>query len=275
MGKKLGQHFLKNKKILHTIAGMVESRAGETVIEIGPGHGELTEHLKSQISNLKNCKIILIEKDNVLAEQLKKKFEKDKNIKIMCGDALLLLPEIVKKIRGNYIVVGNIPYYITGYLFRTIQELKKRPTHTIVMIQKEVAERIVKKSPQMNLLAASIQYWADPKIIMGVSKKEFSPQPKIDSAVIELYTKKTHLKNRGKEEEIYYGILGTLFKQPRKTIKNNITLIYRSANKCNIGDKEKIFEKLGEEGICAEWRPQNLGVEEIKKVADVVYNKLV
>ncbi|MEW6616971.1 MAG: 16S rRNA (adenine(1518)-N(6)/adenine(1519)-N(6))-dimethyltransferase RsmA [Patescibacteria group bacterium] len=269
MGQKLGQHFLKNKKILHTIAGIVESRADETLIEVGPGHGELTEKLKTQ--NAK-CKIIAIEKDKILAEQLEKKFEKDKNIKIMCGDALLLLPEIVKKIRGNYIVVGNIPYYITGYLFRTIQELKKRPTRTVVMIQKEVAERIVKKSPQMNLLAASVQYWADPKIIMNVSKKEFSPQPKIDSAVIELYTKKTHLKNNGGVEKKYYNTLNILFKQPRKTIKNNITLSYRTARGCNTQEKV-VLKQIEEISVHAEGRPQDLRIEEIKKIAQIIHPK--
>jgi len=312
MGQKLGQHFLKNKKILHAIAEATELRVGETVIEIGPGHGELTEYLSAKGGSLpdggrdasggksKNCKMILIEKDKILAEQLKKRFEKDKNIKIICGDALKILPRIVSSLsrkssslatssgggslpdgkrrapsakNPNYIIVGNIPYYITGYLLRTIQELEKRPARTVVMIQKEVALRMVKKPPEMNLLAASVAYWADAKIVMSVPKKEFSPQPKIDSAVIALYTKKTHLKNRGKEEEKYYKTLATLFKQPRKTIKNNITLSYRSANACNMGNKEKLFEKLEKAGIHIEWRPQNLGVDEIKKVADMLYNK--
>ncbi len=280
MGQKLGQHFLKNKKILQIIAGAAELRDGETVIEVGPGHGELTEHLKSQTSNLKNCKIILIEKDKALAEQLEKKFEKDKNIKIIYGDALKILSRVVSSLSHkssslgpSYILVGNIPYYITGYLLRTIQELKNRPTRTIVMIQKEVAERIVKKPPEMNLLAASVAYWADAAIIMSVSKKEFVPQPKIDSAVIALHTKRTHLKNSGGEEKKYYKTLGILFKQPRKTIKNNITLSYRSASKCNTGEKEEIFKRLKKTGIDIEQRSQNLSVEEIRRVANVICTK--
>jgi len=287
MGQKLGQHFLKNKKILRVIAEKVELRAGEIIIEIGPGHGELTEYFKSQISNppteragLKNCKMILIEKDKALAEHLEKKFKKDKNIKIICGDALKELPQIVSSLtpnphsrNPNYIIVGNIPYYITGYLFRTIQELQKRPIRTIVMIQKEVAERIVKKPPHMNLLAASIQYWADPKIIMSVPKREFSPQPKINSAVIGIYTKKTHLKNNGKKEEQYYNALTVLFKQPRKTIKNNITLFYRSVKKCNIQEKEALLKRLERGKINTELRPHNLDVEKIKKITNILCSR--
>jgi len=278
MGQKLGQHFLKNKKILYAIAEAVELRANETIIEIGPGHGELTNELLNL--KVKSLKVILIEKDKILAEQLKKKFGKDKNIKIVCGDALKVLPRIVSSLTPSpyslvpiYKIVGNIPYYITGHLFRIIQELKKRPIRIIVMIQKEVALRMVKKPPEMNLLAASVQYWADPKIIMSVSKKEFSPQPKIDSAVIELCTKDTHLKNNGKEEERYYKTLGILFKQPRKTIKNNITLFYRSANGCNIQEKEKTFEKLEKEGVKIEKRPQNLDIKEIEKISTIICQK--
>ena len=290
MGQKLGQHFLKNKNIAREIAEALLPADGEVIIEIGPGHGELTEHLKSQISNLKNCKIILIERDAELAEQLKKKYGNEKNIEIVCGDALKVLPEIVSSLgpsaKGGsasggsphtlypiYKIVGNIPYYITGYLLRTIQELKKKPARVVLMIQKEVAERIVKGAPEMSLLSASIQYWAKPKLVRIVSKKEFSPAPKIDSAVLLLDTTEITEKKR-ENEESYYETLKILFKQPRKTIKNNITLLCRTAEECYTqGEKEELFSALEKNGIPLEARPQNLSIHEIQTVAHLLYSK--
>lgn len=284
MGQKLGQHFLKNKSILREITETLSPTDGDVIIEIGPGHGELTEKLKAQSAK---CKIIGIEKDTELAEKLKKKFVNEKNIEIICGDALKELPKIVSSLSRKsssldpspytlcpmYKIVGNIPYYITGYLLRTIQELKKKPSRVVLMIQKEVAERIVKEAPEMSLLSASVQYWAKPKLVKIVSRKEFSPAPKIDSAILLLDTANMS-KKKDENEEPYYETLKILFKQPRKTIKNNITLLCRTAEKCyDQGGKEKLFRALEENEISLETRPQNLGVEQIKKIAGIVYNK--
>jgi 16S rRNA (adenine1518-N6/adenine1519-N6)-dimethyltransferase len=267
MGQKLGQHFLKNKKILSRIAEACFTIPTKNIIEIGPGHGELTENLKSQISNLKNCKLILIEKDKKLAEELKKKYEKEGNIEIICGDAISLLPKITKRSVGTCGIVGNIPYYITGYLLRVIQGLEKKPLFVVVTTQKEVAERIIQKPPQMNLLAASVQYWAKPKIIQKISKRDFTPQPKIDSATLFLEVIK---QKNNREDKKYYETLKTIFKQPRKTIKNNITQSYRSTKECNGKKLGQVFSSLEQHGIRIDFRPQDMGVEHIKTISRII-----
>ena len=137
--KKLGQHFLTNKTKLQKIVRALDLRADDSVIEIGPGHGELTNELRIKNYELK---IIAIEKDEELVRYLQEKFAQDKNIEIIEGDILKILPEFAKsrKLKAkSYKIVGNIPYYITGHLLRIIGELKNKPSLVVLTVQKEVA----------------------------------------------------------------------------------------------------------------------------------------
>ena len=143
--KSLGQHFLINKKALLTVVESLAVTADETIIEIGAGHGELTDLLI--ISPAK--KIIAVEKDHELAELLKEKYrsvgttkDTEGRITVVEGDALKDLTPIIAALENQYVLAGNIPYYITGYLLRIIGDLKRKPLRTILTIQKEVAERI-------------------------------------------------------------------------------------------------------------------------------------
>ncbi len=184
--QRLGQNFLINGVKLRKIVETLDLKSDDTIIEIGPGHGELTEELR--IQNLE-FRVIAVEKDKKLAENLKEKFAHDENIKIIEADILKILPQIPKSYVLNsksYKIVGNIPYYITGHLLRIVSELKNKPSLIVLTVQKEVAERICAEPPKMNLLAASVQFWAEPKIIDYISKKDFRPQPKVDSAIIKL-----------------------------------------------------------------------------------------
>lgn len=261
--KHLGQHFLKNKSVAKRIVAALELVPGDTVIEIGPGHGELTEVL-GQGSGIKGqaVKIVAIEKDRLLADELRKTFSGDKNLEIITGDALRLIPAIIHnssfKIHG-YKLVGNIPYYITGYLLRTIGELATKPSVSVLMMQKEVAERIVAQPPHMSRLAASVQFWAEPKILMHVPKNDFTPPPNVDSAIIALRSR-TDADLARTDADTYYATVRTLFQQPRKTILNNLVATKRA--------KREIFEKnLIKMGIPPENRPQNLSVEDIQRIA--------
>src|SRR3989344_4758001 len=261
--KKLGQHFLTKKTKLQKIVGALDLRADDSVIEIGPGHGELTNELRIKNYELK---IIAIEKDEEFVRYLQEKFAQDKNIEIIEGDILKILPELAKSRK----IVGNIPYYITGHLLRIIGELKNKPSLVVLTVQKEVAERICAKpfgiahgKPRMNLLAASVQFWAEPEIIDYIPKTDFWPQPKVDSAIIKLKSITVSMRPHEKCYEIgaeeYYKLIKILFKQPRKTILNNL----RATNKT----KEEIIKILGELKINPEDRPQNLSVEQIKELS--------
>ena len=250
--KRLGQHFLINKTKLQKIVEALDLKPGDAVIEIGPGHGELTDELRNKNNELK---LMTIERDNDLVELLKNKFARDKNLEVVHDDVLKILPDLCLKLHNsNFKIVGNIPFYITGYLLRILGELKNKPSLIVLTVQKEVAERICAEPPKMNLLAASVQFWAEPKIVDYIPKTDFQPQPKVDSAIIKLVVSNQPLAT----SENYYKLIKILFKQPRKTILNNLA----SSGK----NKEEIIKKLKTLEINPADRPQNLSVEQIKKL---------
>lgn len=242
-----------NKKKIGKIIETLELKPGDVVIEIGPGKGALTIPLAEQCQEL-GCKIIAIEKDKELAENLVRQ-SADENVEIIFGDVLKIISQLITNhysLITNYKIVGNIPYYITGYLLRILGELENKPSLIVLTIQKEVAQRICANPPKMNLLAASVQFWAEPKIIGYIPKKDFRPAPKVDSAIIRL------IVNSEKEivnSEKYYKFIKILFKQPRKTILNNLRPM--------TNDQRLLKEKLEKFGINPQARPQNLSIEQI------------
>ena len=231
--KSLGQHFLKNVSAVRKIVEALDPQSGEAIIEIGPGGGALTEPLLERCREI-NCRYIGIEKDKRLVNLLRSELVNGDDGEILGGDALVELPKLIRQLTNfliHYVVVGNIPYYITGHLLRVIGELNPRPRRTVLMIQREVAERICgappsfalprRGGPKMNLLAASVQIWAEPKILFTLSPRDFSPPPKVESAVIVLETHAKPLIPRA-EEKNYYRFIHTAFKQPRKKLVNNL-----------------------------------------------------
>ena len=250
MGRRLGQHFLKDRNVLKKITEALEIQSGDFVIEIGPGQGSLTELLMEMPIN----KVVAIEKDKKLALDLKLKNRDGSILEVIEGDALKILPTVTNKLNREYKLIGNIPYYITGYLLRIVAELENKPSLIVFTIQKEVAERLTAQPPAMNLLAASVQYWSEPKIITSIPAGSFSPPPKVDSAIISLKTKKV------KDSESYYKFIKILFKQPRKTILNNL------AEGLEL-NKDEIRKKLSALGIKERSRPQNLDLKTIQKMS--------
>jgi len=251
--KKLGQHFLKNPSALRKIVRAAEIKPGNTVVEVGPGHGELTRFLLA--ANPK--KMILVEKDGRFIEKLKGKF-KTEPVEVIEGDILKILPSLTQK-SGKYKLVGNIPYYLTGRLLRIAGELENKPELIVFTIQKEVAERIAAQPPKMNLLAASVQFWAKPEIISTIGKSNFSPPPKVESAIIRL----TPFDQLGIDPDKYYKLIKVVFKQPRKTILNNLS----ASIKIPITDLREVISGLK---IYGNSRPQELSVEKLKGLTDVM-----
>jgi len=275
--RRLGQHFLKNKYAVKKIIDALELGSDEAVIEVGAGHGELTAELnnESRIMN-KGPRIIAIEKDEKLAENLEFRIKNlgVANVKVVRGDALKFLKLLPKSSiinsKSYYKIVGNIPYYITGHLLRIIGELKNKPRICVFTLQKEVAKRITAEPPKMNLLAASVQFWASPKIMGRISKKEFRPAPKVDSSILKLETR-ADMALRDKLGLNYYKTVKILFAQPRKTILNNLsagnlrkTSVFPQKSPQN---KLKITEKLKKIGVNPQSRPQNLNVGDIIKIS--------
>jgi len=264
MNKRLGQHFLINKSAIKKIIAALDLQKNETVIEIGPGEGALTLPLLEEREKL-NCKIIGIEKDQQLAKKLGSNIKLPiSNFQIIEGDALKILPPIIHNssfMIQNYKIIGNIPYYITGKLLRIISELELKPALTVLMIQKEVAERVSAKPPKMNLLAAATQIWAEPKILFSLKPRDFNPPPKVDSTVIRL---KPHTITDNQETIIsYYKMIKVIFKQPRKTLLNNLTTGLKIP-------KNGIEKILGSLKIDPNARPQDLSLEKLKELTGVI-----
>lgn len=290
--QRLGQHFLKDKSALKKIVRALDTDTCGVVIEIGAGHGELTHELVSHIQNTAHkarhtgIEIIAIEKDPRLVAGLKEKFKNNSRVKIVDGDVRRTLSLLVRGMRKKtYALVGNIPYYLTSYLFRIIGELAHKPSSAVFTIQKEVAERIVAQPPKMNKLAASVQFWSSPEIIARISRSAFLPPPKVDSAVVALKPRIlsdkqkpiTVNKNRGaRTAKHYYEAVRALFAQPRKTVMNNLLYTLRTredrgGNTTQITDKGAIGKKLASIGIDQRARPQNLSVEDIEAICEALF----
>ena len=264
MPARLGQHFLKNDSAIKKIIAALDIQPRETIIEIGPGKGALTFPLVNECIQ-KKCQLMAIEKDIELVRNLELKIKNSEynNIKIISGDALKTLPDLIDNSQliipnSNYKIVGNIPYYITGKLLRTISELKNKPSVSVLMVQKEVAERISGQPPHNNLLASAMAIWATTEIILNLKAKEFDPPPEVDSAVIRITTKKEQLAYQ--EIEKYYKMIHIIFKQPRKTLANNL----KSGLDIPRVEIEKILTSLD---LPLNSRPQDISAEQVLKIS--------
>ena len=244
----------------------MNAKKGETIIEIGPGHGELTNFLLEN-TQINNNPLFCIEKDTSFFNNIEKLLNAhDGKNKLFRGDVRIILPKLpdIEKL-DTYVLVGNIPYYLTSFLFRIISDLKIRPHTTTFLIQKEVAVRASSKPPNQNLLSTIISSFADAKIIKNVPRDQFSPPPRVDSAVIQL---ETHNRYTNEEVELYIKIAKTLFSHPRKTIYNNLR-----ESTVFLGNNEKIKLALHTLKIPENTRPQFLGSEVMMVLAKMLYNE--
>ena len=251
--RRLGQHFLKTDGPVHKMVAALELRTGETVFEIGPGHGELTAALLAEVK-AQNGKLIAIERDPELAEALALRFEGEKCFILLRGDALKLISEATTGQKGDYALAGNIPYYITGHLLRILGDLTHRPRKAALMVQEEVAERLAAVPPRMNRLAASVQFWAKTSILTRVPRTAFNPPPHVDSAIVILESLPELPIARDKFEKI----LGAAFQQPRKTILNNLKALFPGP---------ELTDMLTDLGIPPSARPQNLSLSNLISLA--------
>jgi 16S rRNA (adenine1518-N6/adenine1519-N6)-dimethyltransferase len=228
-----------------------------------------------------DCGMTAIEKDAELAGRLAERLAKARpdgksasagKVRVIQGDALTILPSLAPASpEEKYKIVGNIPYYLTGHLLRAISELAHTPERCVFMVQKEVAERVDAQPPHMNRLAASVQFWAAPKIIEMVGKQNFVPQPKVDSAILLLESVRRSGKDKSMDKNIlpaanrYYAAVRALFAQPRKTILNNLAAMQGEQGEKT--GKEAALRVLQAAGIDPALRPQNLTIENIAAIA--------
>lgn len=214
--KKWGQNFLQDPNILEKIVEIASVGANDTVLEIGPGLGSLTRHLATRAKN-----VIAVELDKNLIPVLEATLSGYANVKIVQGDILELPPaELIDA--PNYIVVANIPYYITSAILRHLLETPPRPRRVVLTIQQEVAQRIcAPEGEKMSLLALSIQAYGKPTIAGEIPAGAFYPPPSVDSAIIRI--------NLYEEPRIPSPLLDTFFQlakagfsQKRKNLRNSL-----------------------------------------------------
>ena len=249
--KRLGQNFLIDKSVLRKIIETANLSSKDTILEIGPGLGILTIELAKQAKQ-----VIAVEKDKRMCEILKEVLKDYKNVKIINQDALSY--ELPASRQGgrvtSYKLIANLPYYITSPVIRKFLETKNHPKETILMVQKEVAQRIVAKPLQMNLLAVAVQFYAKAEIVSYVRKKSFYPQPKVDSAIIKIVPQPIPKINTKK----FFQLVKTGFSSKRKMLKNNLQL------------EESILKKIK---INPKTRAENLSIQDWLKLYDESYKK--
>lgn len=252
MPAPLGQHFLSTPGPARALVRALEIKEGDTVLEIGPGHGELTRF----IVEAPHKQIICIERDVRLAASLVKRYENDPTVTIIHGDVREVLTEVAAPFGSDWKLAGNIPYYLTSYLVRLMGDLPHPPSRAALLMQREVAERISAKPGEFTKLAAFAGAWAETAIVAHVPRSSFSPPPKVDSAILSFIRRDSPTTTN---REAYGAVARQAFTQPRKVLLNNLL----------VGDmtKDQLAEELAAIGLPRTARPQDLSVEAIERLA--------
>lgn len=243
-----GQNFLISESVYDEIIEAADLKTSDMVIEVGPGLGFLTRRLAHKAKQ-----VWAVELDGKLARLLEKdlKKEKIKNVKIINQNILDI--KIGDLMTGDdYKIVANLPYNITAIFLRRILSGVKKPKSLILMLQKEVAERISARPPKMSLLSNAVQFYAQAEIMSYVDKKHFWPQPEVDSAIIQLQVKNRGLKV---EEKKFFQLLKFGFSQKRKKLKNNLSAGYQMS-------QEKIINSIKLANINQDARAQELSLDD-------------
>jgi len=244
--KRLGQNFLIREDVADKVLKAGEISSSDTILEIGPGLGSLTFKLAASAK-----KVIAIEKDKRMADILKKSIN-NPNAEIIRGDILKF--DINDLGLRGYKIISNLPYCISSPVIRKFLEEKKKPELMVLMLQKEVAQRIKAKPPFMNILAVSVQIYAQVEIKEYVSKKSFWPEPKVDSAIVKIIIKDNYLKEI-KDIDMFFKIVKAGFSHPRKQILNNFSKVLKL-------EKKDTEEWLKKNNIDSKRRAQTLKIEE-------------
>jgi len=244
-----GQHLLTDRNVLNKIVERAKIQLTDTVVEIGAGTGNLTELLAR-----KAYRVIAIEIDKDLVPLLTRACTPYPTVEIIKDDARTFNPSAYYLAPNAYLVVANIPYNITSVIIRKFLENSMQPSRMVLLIQKEVAERICARPPNMSILALSVQYFATPKILFPVSRNSFMPRPNVDSAVIEIVVRGAKTQDP-LFDTIFFKLVTTGFSQKRKLLVSNLS--------GGLGvPKEKILEAFATAHIDVTARAQELDLDQ-------------
>lgn len=264
--KNLGQNFLINEEVVKNIVGCSNIEKEDLVIEIGPGLGTLTKYLLEKAG-----KVICIELDTKMLQILEDRFSLYNNFELINNDVLKVdLKNIIEKEKAegkikNVKIVANLPYYITTPIIMKLLEEELELESITVMIQKEVADRLIAVPGQKNTgaITYSVYYYASSEAIMEVPNSSFIPEPEVTSKVIKLNIRKEPIVTP-KDKEKMFKIIKFAFMQKRKTLLNALT------NNGVFENKQKGTEILNSLGIKENVRPEELTLEQFEKISDIL-----
>ncbi len=232
--KSLGQNFLNSPKALSDILFAAGIAKNDCVLEIGPGKGVLTKALLEA-----GAKVIAVEKDESLAEMLGDLFLKEiksGQLALVAGDILEF--DLQRLPLEEYKLIANIPYYITGQIFRMFLESERQPVSMTMLVQKEVAERVVARDGKESILSLSVKAYGNPKYVSTVKRGSFSPAPNVDSAILHITdVSKVYFKKNKISERAFFEVLKASFAHKRKMIAGNLKVIFQ--------DSAKVCEECG------------------------------
>ncbi len=246
--KSLGQHFLTDRRILRRIVSAAKLTSTDTVVEVGAGLGALTSELAKRAG-----KVIAIEVDEVLCDQLRRRFEQISNVTIVCRDVLSIEPaDLLREADANtpYVVAGNLPYNIGVATLRLFLEAEEKPDRLVIMLQREVVESIVAAPGHLSLLALSVAVYAEPHLLFTVPPSAFRPPPKVESAVLRLDVREKPAVAVGDIAD-FIGFLRAGFSAPRKQLRNAL------AHSLGL-DASLVEEALRQAGVDPRLRAQTL-----------------
>lgn len=251
--KSLGQHWLHDRSVLSHIADCAELAADDTVLEIGPGLGTLTSELLRR-----SQKVIAVEFDSELARKLPGQFP-GKNLEVIESD---ILSFDYSTLPTGYKVVANVPYYITSKIVKSLMTASNKPSVAVLLVQKEVAERLAAAPGDMSILAVSAQLFAEVTLGDIVPAKLFTPPPKVDSRVVVLRTRTTPLFTDVSESE-FFRVVKAGFSAKRKKLRSSLS----GGLSISKQDAEQLLEKAA---ISPDSRAEELDLDDWYRLAKIV-----
>ncbi len=250
--KRLGQNFLRDRRYLRSILDAADVQPGDRVLEIGAGTGVLTWALAER-----GAEVTAVELDDSLHGLLQREFHDHPHVRVVHDNALNLDPSSL--FTEPYKLVGNIPYYITGPILRHFLEASCNPSIMVLMVQREVAERMTAQPGNLSLLGVSVQYYATPSIVTRVPAAAFYPRPKVESAIVRLIPHDvTDEKLRAAFFEVARAGFGTRRKQLVNALMNGLGV-----------ERDVAKELLARAAIVPQRRAETLSIDEWERLARV------
>lgn len=251
--KSLGQHWLKDRSVLAHIADCAQLTADDTVLEIGPGLGTLTSELLRRSKN-----VVAVEFDAELARKLPSQFP-GTNLEVIQNDILTFDLSTLPK---NYAVVANVPYYITSKIVQMLMTATNKPRIAVLLVQKEVAERLAATPGHMSILAVSAQLFADVSLGDVVPAAFFTPPPKVDSRVVILHTRSTPFLT-DIDEKAFFTVVKAGFSAKRKKLRSSLSGGLKIS-------KDEVERLLKQAGISPDSRAEALSLEDWARLTRIV-----